>query len=181
MTIFFQSWDSVIRIVITLIFVYPLLIIVLRIYDKRSLSQLNMFDFVVTVALGSVFASVLLVENVTVVDGILAFILLLGAQFIITWLSIRWEAIEKLVKSEPTIVLFNGNLLDDSMKSARVSEEEINSAIRQQGIACLDKVYAVVLENNGRLSVINQEDKVNNSSLSTVNGYDDLVKKAKNN
>ncbi|MGB7340300.1 MAG: YetF domain-containing protein [Phototrophicaceae bacterium] len=178
MNIFFQSWNSIIRLTLTFVFIYPSLILLLRIYGKRSLAQLNMFDFIITVALGSIFASVLISKDVTILDGILVFILLLSGQFIITWTSIRWKFIDKIIKSEPTIVLFEGNLLEDLMKSARVSEEEINSAIRHQGIACLDSVYAVVLENNGTLSVISYKDNINRSPLHSIKGYDDLVEKS---
>lgn len=181
MSIFFQSWDSIIRLVVTSIFIYPGLILLLHIYGKRSLAQLNMFDFIITIALGSIFASVLILENVTILDGILIFILLLSAQFSITWTSLRWKFVDKIIKSEPTIVLFRGKLLEEYMKSARVSEEEIHSAVRHQGIACLDDVHAVVLENNGTLSVINHKDSINNSPLSTINGYDNLVQETKNN
>ena len=107
MTIFFQSWDSIIRLIVTFIFIYPCLILLLHLYGKRSLSQLNMFDFIITVALGSVFASVLVSKDVTVLDGILVFVLLLSGQFVITWSSLRWKIVDKLIKTngnnEPTI------------------------------------------------------------------------------
>lgn len=171
-TIFFQSWDHVIRVAITIVVVYPGLILLMRLYGKRSLAKLNMFDFIITVALGSTFASVVVSKDVTVMDGIVAFGLLLTAQYSITFTSLRFEPFEKLIKSDPTLVFANGDFLEDDMKAVRVSKPEITSAIRKQGIACMDDVYAVVLETNGELSVINRADTVTRPTIEEIPNYD---------
>jgi uncharacterized membrane protein YcaP (DUF421 family) len=61
----------------------------LRLSGKRTLSKMNAFDFVVTVAPGSTLATVLLTEDVALADGALAFALLVGLQFVVTWSSVR--------------------------------------------------------------------------------------------
>jgi uncharacterized membrane protein YcaP (DUF421 family) len=115
---------------------------------------MNAFDFVVTVALGSTLATVLLSKDVTLAEGVTAFALLIGLQFVVTWLSVRWPIVRRLVTAEPTLLLYRGQFLPDAMKRARMTREEVRSAVRSQGIASLDAVEAVVLETDGSVSVV---------------------------
>ncbi len=86
---FFGSWYSLLRILVVGVLAYVALIVLLRVTGKRTLSKMNAFDLVVTVALGSTLATVLLSKDVALADGVVAFALLIGLQFIITWLSVR--------------------------------------------------------------------------------------------
>lgn len=171
MQLFFNSWNSVFRLVSTAIIFYPIIIILLRLYGKRSLAKLNMFDFIVTVALGSAFASTLFMKDVTIADGAIAFIMLLSLQYLVTWSSFQWKYVDKLVKSEPILLFQDSAFLKDRMENARVTEDEIYAEVRQSGIACLSQVKAVVLETNGVLSVIKHSDNVTQSTLVGVRDY----------
>jgi uncharacterized membrane protein YcaP (DUF421 family) len=91
------------------------LIILLRISGKRTLSKMNAFDFIVTIALGSTLATVLLNKSVSLADGVLALFLLIGLQFLITFFSVRSKRVSKLVKSIPTLLVYKGDLLQDAM------------------------------------------------------------------
>ena len=172
MSIFFNSWDEVFRVLITIIFAYPGLIILLRLYGKRSLSKMNMFDFIITIALGSVFASVVLLKNVTIADGLISFMLLLTAQYVITFISLRSEFFKHIIRAEPTLVFHNGEFLEDDMFAVRVNKQEVLSEVRQKGIACLDDVYAVVLETNGMMSVIRKKENINTPTLRGLSNYE---------
>ncbi len=101
---FFEDWYSVLQIFLTSLFAYSILIIFLRVSGKRTLSKWNAFDFIVTIALGSILASVILSKDVVVLEGVLASALLIVFQFIITWLSVRVGWIEDLIKAEPTLL-----------------------------------------------------------------------------
>lgn len=105
---FFDSWSGLARVLIVGLFAYVALVALLRISGKRTLSKLNAFDLVVTVALGSTLATVLLSKDVPLLEGILAFALLICAQYIITALSVRSVAVRRFVKSEPRLLFHNG-------------------------------------------------------------------------
>ena len=151
---FFSTWWALARTVIVGVLAYVALILLLRVSGKRTLSKMNAFDFVVTVALGSTLATVLLSKDVTLAEGVTAFALLIGLQFVVTWLSVRWPIVRRLVTAEPTLLLYRGQFLPDAMKRARMTREEVRSAVRSQGIASLDAVEAVVLETDGSVSVV---------------------------
>ncbi len=150
----FDGWDSVGRTALTAAVAYVALVVMLRATGKRTLSKMNVFDFVVTIALGSILASVILLSDVTFADGLAALLSLILLQFGMTWLQVRVAWFEDLVKAEPTLLAYDGLLLRDAMRHARITEREVHGAVRSAGYAALDDVEAVVLETNGTFSVI---------------------------
>lgn len=151
---FLQSWSDVWRIAVIGVITYPCLIAVLRLSGKRTLAKMNAFDLVVTVALGSTLATILLSRDVALAEGLVALVLLVLLQLSVTWLSIRSRAVRRLLKSEPTVLVRDGVLLHDVMRAQRVTDGEIRQSIRSQGIGDLADVAAVVLETDGSFSVI---------------------------
>lgn len=151
---FFDGWDGMARTVVVGMLAYLGLVVMLRLSGKRTLSKLNAFDLVVTVALGSILATILLSREVPLVDGLVAFVLLIALQFAVTWTSVRMPWFRGVVASEPTLLMHRGQMLDDALHRARITPEEVRSAIRGAGMLDLDGVAAVVLEPDGSLSVL---------------------------
>ncbi len=165
---FFDGWDGLIRIVVVGVLSYAALIVMLRVSGKRALSQMNAFDFVVTVALGSILATILLSQDVVLAEGLVAFGLLLALQYLITWSSVRSGTVRRLVKAEPTLMMHRGRFLTRAMKAARVTQDEVLSAIRNEGVGSLGSVEAVVLETDGTFSVLTQHGSGDDSTLQNV-------------
>jgi len=167
---FFDSWMSLLRTGVVGLCAYVLLVLLLRFSGKRTLTKLNAFDLVVTVALGSTLATVLLSKDVALADGILAFALLIFLQWAVTWLSVRSRAVSRLVKAKPRLVFHQGKFLPEALEAERITEGEILQALRAQGIASLEHVGAVVLETDGSLSVLQNLDAKGASTLADVRG-----------
>ena len=156
-------------------FSYFSLIAWLRLSGKRTLSKWNSFDFVVTIALGSILASALLNKNTSLLQEVVAVALLVGLQFLITYLSVRTRAVQALIKSEPSLLLFKGEMIDATLKKERVAKGEVLAAIRVNGGACVEEVDAVVLETDGSFSVIQTIDVDTASALRDVRGFKERV------
>jgi uncharacterized membrane protein YcaP (DUF421 family) len=165
---FFNTWAGLGRVAVIGALAYCAVILLLRVSGKRTLSKMNAFDLVVTVALGSTLASITLSKNVALAEGVAALAVLIGGQFVITWLSVRFPWFNALVKSEPTLLLYRGRFLPEGMRRARVVEEEVLAAVRTQGILSLDQVEAVVLETDGSFTAIRRSDAVDRSALENV-------------
>jgi uncharacterized membrane protein YcaP (DUF421 family) len=151
---FFDSWQGIARVLVVGVLAYVAIVLLLRVSGNRTLSKLNAFDFVVTIALGSTLSSVLLSKDVALVEGVVAFALLVGLQFVVTWASVRSSRVSKLVTSEPVLLVSRGAYLEAAMRRARVKKDEIAAALRQNGVHSLDQVDAVILESDGTLSVL---------------------------
>lgn len=81
---------------------------------------------------------------------------MIGLQFTITWLSVRSTTVSHLVKAEPTLLFYQGAFLPEQLQGSRVLETEVRAAIREQGIATLREVEAVVLETDGSFAVVSR-------------------------
>ena len=157
--IFYNNFETVYSTAIKGILIYIFLIIALRITGKRSLSKLNIFDFIITIAIGSVFASVLTTKDVKLAQGTTAIIVLLGGQYIISKWAYKSDKFEQKIKSDPALLYYDDHFLYKTMKHERVTEREILQAVRSNDISSLDKVEAVILETQGSISVISKSDK----------------------
>ncbi|WP_419806192.1 zinc dependent phospholipase C family protein [Terriglobus sp.] len=167
---FFDSWMGLLRVVLVGILAYFALVLMLRISGKRTLSKMNVFDLIVTVALGSTLATVLLSKDVALAEGVLALALLILLQFLVAWSSVRSATFSKLVKASPRLLFSGGEYLPGAMRSERVTEAEVLAAMRASGMTNLDEVGAVILETDGSFTVLPGPVPVRRSTLDTVVG-----------
>lgn len=151
---FFDSWGNIYRVIVVGLFAYAGLVLLLRISGNRTLSKMNSFDLVVTVAFGSTLSTILVNKNVSLAVGLTALALLVVLQLVITWCSVRSPFINDIVKTRPTVLALDGQLRHDALKRVRVTGDEVMAAVRQQGQGSLDNIDAVILETDGSLSVI---------------------------
>lgn len=176
--ILFSGWESLLRTLVVGVLAYFVPVVFLRISGKRTLTKLNAFDLVVTVALGSTLATVLLTKDVSLADGALAFALLIGLQFVVTWSSVRARWVRQVVTGEPLMLLYRDEFLPAALRRARVTEDEVRAAVRSAGLAFMDEAEAVVLETDGSLSVVRRGPGSGRSSLATVHGPADIGESA---
>jgi uncharacterized membrane protein YcaP (DUF421 family) len=113
-------------------------------------------------------ASSLLSEDVSVVEAVSAFGVLIGLQFVIAWTSVRSKTFRSLIKSEPTLLFYRGEYLSASLKDQRIAKEEIRAKVREMGLVDLKAVEAVVLETDGTFSVVTGTVQADASSLQDV-------------
>jgi uncharacterized membrane protein YcaP (DUF421 family) len=165
----FDDWAGLGRVLVVGPLAYAALVAILRISGKRTLTKLNAFDLVVTVALGSTLATVLLSKSVALAEGVLAMALLVFLQFAITWLAVRVSWVNGLIKSEPTLLVHNGRFLEQALAAQRVTKDDVLSALRSSGAGDLTDINAVVLETDGSMSVLKgQPEPVGSSTLVNV-------------
>ncbi len=152
--LFYSNTAGLIRSLLLGVMSYIIMILFLRISGKRTLSKMNQFDFLVTVALGSALAASILSKNVPLADAAVAFFVLIFLQYIITWASVRFKSFGRIVKSQPVLLLYKGKFLREEMKHQRVTEQEIIAKLRQKGKSDISKIDAIVLETDSSVSII---------------------------
>lgn len=163
-----DSWSSLLRIITVGVLTYAGMVFLLRISGNRTLSKMNSFDLVVTVAFGSTLSSVLIDRKIPLADGLVAIALLIALQFAVTWLSVRLPRFNQLVKTRPTLLVRDGQLRPHALREVRVTSDEIMSALRQHGIGDLQAAAAVVMESDGSLSVIRRDMLGSGDTLDSV-------------
>ncbi len=153
----FDTWTDISRVLLVGAAAYFTLVAVLRVSGKRTLAKLNAFDLVVTVAVGSTLATILLNSDVSYVEGVTAFALLAALQFLAATISSRLDVGRKVVTARPTLLVSQGLFHDDALRRQRVGVDEIRQAVRSSGNGDVSQVAAVVLESDGSLSVITRD------------------------
>ena len=151
---FYSGSRPLLRTLVIAALAYPAMLLLVRISGHRTLARMNAFDLIVTIALGSTLASVITSEDLALAQGVLAFSLLVGMQFAITFLARRFGRIERIVNGDPTLLFFRGSFVRSGLDAARLTESEVVAAMRSHGSASLEMVEAVVLETNGQVSVV---------------------------
>ena len=165
---FFESWYNVGRTMTLSVIGFSALIAMLRVSGKRTLSKMNVFDFVFVVAVGSVFAATIVEKDITLIEGMAALATLIGIQVILAELARRYPLVERIINGNPTLLLSHGEFIPQALRKERVTEEEVRAAIRAKGLTRVEDVDAVTLENDGSLTVAWTSKKPGETSLVDV-------------
>lgn len=170
----FDGWSDVTRTLVVGAAAYVTLVVLLRVTGKRTLSKLNAFDLVVTVALGSTLATILLSSDVSWLEGATALALLVLLQLAVTWTTVRvGSGGRSVVTGSPAVLVRDGVLVPGTLRAQRTTVSEIRQALRQSGVGGLDQVASVVLETDGTMSVVTVSQAGDRWALQDDTGPDD--------
>lgn len=98
--------DELLQISLSALIIYVLVIFYIRILGKRSTSELNNFDWIVTVSVGSIVASTIILKDISVVEGGLSIFIMTTLQYLLIKIMFKSEQVRELVKSTPQLLLF---------------------------------------------------------------------------
>ncbi len=164
--LFFDNIDKLGRIVLTTVMVYVLIVLTTKVSGKRSTSQLNNFDWIVTVMIGSLGASTILLKEVPLIEGFSSILVLYLLQFLVTKYASISPQFSSVILSEPRIVFYQGQYLPDAMRAERLTRQELECAMRSEGISSLNEIEAIVFESDAKLTVITKDN--NNQNTDTI-------------
>jgi uncharacterized membrane protein YcaP (DUF421 family) len=174
--IMFESWESLFRTIIIAVLAYVVMVFFLRASGKRTLSKMNAFDFIITVALGSAMANVILNKNVVFLDGVAAFFMLIFLQYITTYFSVRSRSFNNMIKSTPSLLVYKGRMLKPVMQKERITEDEIFAIVREKGFSSVHEPDAIILETDGSLTCIKNIDDPGSETLQAVKHSGEMKK-----
>jgi uncharacterized membrane protein YcaP (DUF421 family) len=154
----FNGWTPLIHVAVVGVAAYAFLILMLRVSGKRTLSRMNGYDMVVTMALGSILTKAMLTADQSLAESLLAIFLLIAFQVIVSAASLRWPWVRKMTSAEPAVLYHDGRFAEAALRRERVCRDEVVSAVHQKGVRDLDQVDAVILGANGELCVLVKDD-----------------------
>ncbi|MHA6317062.1 DUF421 domain-containing protein [Altererythrobacter sp. CAU 1778] len=131
------------------------MILLIRINGLRSLSKMTNFDFVMTIAMGSVTAGA---AQATEWSGFGQALAALVGLFLTQWVAARLrkssDTVEQIMQNEPVLLMRNGVINHDALSRSRVAESDLIAKLREANVLEFEKVRAVVLETTGDVSVL---------------------------
>lgn len=139
--------------------IYFTVILFTRIAGKRSFSKMSSFDFAMTIAIGSIIGSTLLLSTVNLSTGIIGLASVYLLQQLVAYLR-RFPAFGQLVENKPILLMKGSKVLEDNLKRARITKGDLRAKLREANVIRLSQVRVVVFETTGDISVLHtQEDQ----------------------
>lgn len=135
------------------IFLYLVLIAVIRLMGKRQIGQMEASEFVVTMLVANLAAIPMQDEGVPLHSGLVPILTILGVEFVLTALSMASLRFRQLLCGKPVILIENGKILQDNLRRTRVTLDELTGHLREKDILDLSTVQFAILETDGNLSV----------------------------
>jgi uncharacterized membrane protein YcaP (DUF421 family) len=134
--------------------VYFALFILLRITPRRQAGTLGVADLLVVVLIADAVQNALIGETNSVIDGILVVMVILFWSYLLDWLSYHVRLIEKLVHEPALVLIENGKVVRRNMRRELITMDELNEAMREEGIEDLEHVKKAYMESDGSISFI---------------------------
>ena len=164
-------------VVVSALVIFACVILIARVVGLRSFSKMSSFDFVVTLATGSIVASVA-ASSTSLANGVLALIVLYAAQWSIAQMRRRSGWGQRLVDNKPIALMLEGEFIEDNLTAARVTEDDVRAKLRQNNVHRIEDVRAVVLETTGDVSVLHGDGPVDDVVMGDVRGFDPATTRA---
>ena len=142
-------WELALRAVA----VYVFLMVLLRITGRRQVGQLAPFDLVLLLVLSNALQNAMNGGDNSVTGGVISALVLVGANWIVGYVAFRSKRLSRIIEGRPEVLIHNGHVFRDVMERERITQSEIDAALRQAGCGCIEDVHFAILENNGQISV----------------------------
>jgi uncharacterized membrane protein YcaP (DUF421 family) len=140
--------------------VYAFLIVGLRLLGKRELGQMSLYDLVLIVILGNAVQNAMINNDNTLGGGIVAAAVLLIANRILNFALTKSSRAERYLVGEPVLLVSDGAPITSAMERERITQDQLDAALREHGYDNLDGIHAVILEVDGTMSVIPRQAQV---------------------
>jgi uncharacterized membrane protein YcaP (DUF421 family) len=134
--------------------VYLFMVIALRIFGKKELSQLNTADVILILLISNAVQNAMVGNNTTLWGGIAAASILFSINFILKKLMYRYKKFSEFMLEKPEILIHNGNLDFKILSKLNITSDELKEAMREHGVEYFTDVKLAMLEIDGNISII---------------------------
>lgn len=135
------------------IVLYLVLIAVIRLMGKRQIGQMEPAEFVVTMLVANLASIPMQDGGIPLYSGLVPILTVLGVELLLSGLSMRSVKLRRLLCGKPVILIENGRILQNNLRSTRVTLDELTELLREKDVLDLRSVQYAILETNGNLSV----------------------------
>ncbi len=144
-------------IVLRATFMFAAIFLLLRLLGKRELAEMTPFEMVLLVVVGDLIQQGVTHNDFSVTGATLAICTFAFWALILNWISYYWPRAERFIDGQPQVVVRHGQLVEPNMRRNRLTRSEVESEMRQAGIARLDDIAWAILENDGKISFIGRQ------------------------
>jgi uncharacterized membrane protein YcaP (DUF421 family) len=155
--------------------VYFFMILALRFFGKKELSQLNTTDVILILLISNSVQNAMVGNNTSLAGGILAALVLFLINFIIKRLTYKFPKFGEILFEKPQILIHDGILDFDNLAKLCITNEELKEAMREHGVENFEEVKLAMLEVDGNISIITGYKNLKQSHYKRKHNHKNLV------
>jgi uncharacterized membrane protein YcaP (DUF421 family) len=149
---------------------YLALFVILRVVLKREAGMVSITDLLVVVLLADAAQNGMAGEYQSITEGVILVLTIIAWNYLLNWLGFHIPVFQRVIYPRPLQLVENGQVLWPNMRRELITEDELKSQLRQQGIDDLAEVKEAYLEGDGRISVVPREPAAGESAGDTKDG-----------
>ena len=134
--------------------VYLFVILAIRLFGKKELTQLSVVDLVFILLISNSLQAAMVGTNTTLVGGLVAAGSLFFANWVLKNLIYRSKKISETIQGNPIMLIYQGKIIHKHLEKAQISHNELGAAIREHGVKNISAVDLAILEVDGNISVL---------------------------
>jgi len=151
-------WSVLLDVALRTTIVYIALLAGLRLTGTRQLGQMSTFDLVLLLIIANAVQNAMVGPDTSLAGGLVAAGVLIGWHRVIDWWRLRSPRFAKLLAGEGIMLIHGGNVLEAHCRRGGINRDELLQALREHGVADIGDVLLAVLEPDGAISVIRNDE-----------------------
>jgi len=152
-----MSDGGYLHIVISSVTVYCFIVLAIRVFGKREISQLSIIDLVFILLISNAVQNAMVGPDTSLTGGLLAATALFITNFILKLLFNRFPNLGRWVQGQPVLLIYKGKVNRRNLRKTGISLDELKETVREHGVAAFSEVDLAVLEVDGNISVLSNE------------------------
>lgn len=149
--------NDYVHIIISTVAVYLFIVVAIRLFGKKELSQLSVVDLVFILLISNAVQNAMVGSNSTLTGGLIAAGSLFITNYIFKLLLYRFPRFDRFIQGETLLLIYKGKLNRGNIVKAKLTINEIMEAVREHGVSQIEDVDLAVLEVDGNISVLSKE------------------------
>jgi len=149
--------NNYVRIIFSTLVIYIFIVVAIRLFGKKELAQLSVVDMVFILLISNAVQNAMVGPDSTLSGGLVAACTLFVVNYGLKYLQYRFPKFGKMVEGEAIMLIYKGKILDDHLRKAQITTDELLEAVREHGVPSVTEVDLAILEVDGNISVLSHE------------------------
>ena len=144
-------------IVVRSVAIYLFILLAIRLFGKKELAQLSVIDLVFILLISNAVQNAMVGSDTSLSGGIIAALALFATNFILKKLLFRSKKISEIIQGKAIMLIYEGVLQEQNLKSSEITMEELEAAVREHGVQSFSKVKLAIMEVDGNISIVSND------------------------
>ncbi|MFP3590906.1 DUF421 domain-containing protein [Chryseobacterium sp. SIMBA_038] len=160
--------NPILDVVVRSLCVYLFMMVAIRLFGKNQLSQLNAGDVVLLLLISNAVQNAMVGQDTSLQGGLIAALVLFAANFIVKRLMFANKSFKSFMEADPVILVKDGKVDEKALDDVKITIDELEEAVREHGVDGIKNVKLSILEVDGNISVISEDEKDKQTHYSRI-------------